>query len=303
MSQTTLLPDYLSIVQNTTLDFYNKSTNLLNAYSDFLAELNENIKFTKSQVTVDMLSSYALLFNELNATNFTVPNFSLSQGNVVPNGDKTMNDSFKLFFVEKYLSLSKQYRDRIDALIQNNSYFTNFSDDIGYITDLNAIVDNNVNPYFDIYNQQLIYQTNLPATVDKKITTNNLVILKTFSYYANALLKVNLQGLQEGNLNNNTAQTSHGTNLINDILYFNRALQNQQAFLTTIQGVLGDISSFILFFKELNPQDQDPQRKAVFAKYEITNLENLQLRVDYLKNNLNKVALSSKTVLGATPSQ
>lgn len=303
MSQTTLLPEYLGIIQNTTLDFYNKSTNLLDAYSDFLAELNENIKFTKGQVTVDMLVTYAALFNELNATNFTVENFILSNGNVIPSGEKTMNNSFKLYFIEKYLSLSKQYRDRIDALIQNNSYFTNFSDDIGYITDLNAIVDNNVSPYFDVYNQQLIYQTNLPATVDKKITTNNMVVLKTFSYYANALLKVNLQGLQEGSLNDYTATTSHGTNLINDIMYFKRAVANQQAFLTTIQDVLGDISSFILFFKDLNPQDQDPERQAVFAKYTITNLEGLQLKVDYLKNNLNKVALSSKTVLGVAPSQ
>lgn len=303
MSQTTLLPDYLSIVQNTTLDFYKQSTNLLDAYGNFLAELNENIKFTKGLVTVDMLSSYGMLFNELNATDFTVENFAVSNDSVVPSGAKTMDNSFKLFFVEKYLSLSKQYRDRIDKLIQNNNYFSNFSDDIGYITDLNAIVDNNVNPYFDIYNQQLIYQTNLPATIDKKITTDNLVVLKMFSYYANALLKVNLQGLQEGNLNDYTAKTSHGTNLINDILYFKRAVANQQVFLTTIQDVLGDISSFILFFKDLNPQDEDPERKAVLANYTITDLEGLELRVDYLKNNLNKLELSSKTVLGVTPSQ
>ena len=41
----TLLPQYLSIVQDTSLSFYNKSTNILDAVGSFLSEVNENIKF------------------------------------------------------------------------------------------------------------------------------------------------------------------------------------------------------------------------------------------------------------------
>ena len=61
----TLLPQYLSIVQDTSLSFYNKSTNILDAVGSFLSEVNENIKFNKSLVTVNMLSSYGILFDEL----------------------------------------------------------------------------------------------------------------------------------------------------------------------------------------------------------------------------------------------
>lgn len=303
MSKTNLLPEYISIVQNTSLDFYNKSTNLLTAIGDFLAELDENIKFNRSLVTVDMINSYANLYNELNNTDFTVTNYVLQNGNVVESGVKTMDNNFKLFFIEKYLSLSVKFKDRINAIAGNTNYLAPFSDDIGYITDTQAIMDNNVSPYFDVFSIQYAYQNNLPATTNKKVSRNELIISKTFTFYTDALLKVNLKGLQSGILSNNTARLPHGTNLITDILYYERALRNNQTFLSELQLLLGEISNFILFFKQLNPQDNDPQRKAVFVKYTITNLENLQLNVDIIKNNLNKVALSTKTVLAVNPSQ
>ena len=300
ISKTTLLPDYIGIVQNTSLDFYNKSTNLLEFIGSYLGQLEENIKFNRSLVTTNVLSSYGVLYNQLNTTNFTVQNYTINQqGNVVPQGEITFDNSFKLYFVEKYLSLSKQYRTIVNSYIENNEYFTNFSDDIGYITDIDSIMDNNVNPYFDIFNQQYLLQTNAPGTINSKITRDNLALLKTFTYYADPLMKQNLVGLQTGEVNNNTAKTSHGTNLITDILYYERAVANQQAFLNQIQIVLGNISDFIYFFKGLNPNDKDPDRYAFFFKYLITNMENLEVEVDVLKNNLNHLALSSKEVLGA----
>lgn len=303
MSKTTLLPQYLSIIQNTSLDFYNKSTNLLTAIENFLSELEENIKFNKSLVTTDMIASYAALYDELNKTDFTVPNYVINNGQVVESGVKTMDDNFKLYFIENYLSLSSKFKERITAITGSTNYLAPFSDDIGYITDVQSIMDNNVSPYFDIFSIQYAYQSNLPATVNKKVSRNEQIISKTFTFYTDGLMKTNLKGLQSGLLNNFTAKTPHGTNLITDILYYQRALANQQNFLTELQVILGEISNFILFFKDLNPQDNDPERKAIFLKYTITNLENLELNVDVLKNNLNKVALSSKTVLAVNPSQ
>lgn len=304
MSKTTLLPDYISVVQTTSLDFYNKSTNLLNAVGDYLAEINECIKFSKGLVTTNVLSAYGILFNELNNTDFTVENFKLQNGNIIPSGVKTMDNTFKLFFIEKYLSLSEQYKQKVNAIVSKTNYLAPFSDDIGYLTtDITTIIDNNVSPYFDTFNSKLPLQSNIPATLTKRITKDELILCKTFSYYTDALLKVNLQGLQSGTLNEFTAKLSHGSNLITDILYFRRAVLNQQAFLTELQIVLGDISSFIQFFKDLNPRDKNPEYKAIFSKYTITNLEDLELKVDLLKNNLNKIALSSKDVLSVTPSQ
>lgn len=297
-SKTTLLPDYLGIVQNTSLNFYNNSTTLLDSIGDFLAELEENIKFNKSLVTVNMLKSYGDLYNALNETDFTIENFKVQGSEVLPNGVKTLDNNFKLYFVEKYLSLSDEYKARVSTLINNNnSYFAPFSDDIGTIIDLQCIIDNNVNPYYDVYNQQNSLQTNFPASISKKVSKNEMIMSKTFSYYTDALLKLNLVGLQSGNLNEFTAKTSHGTNLVTDILYFRRAVINNQAFLTDLLTILGNMSDFILFFKNLNPQDKDSNRKAILSEYVITNLENSQIAVDLLKNNILQLQLSSKQVL------
>ena len=53
-----------------------------------------------------------------------------------------------------------------------------------------------------------------------------------------------------------------------------------------------------MFFKGFNPQDSNPERKAVCYKYTITNMEDLEISVDILKNNLKTIQLSSKFVLG-----
>jgi hypothetical protein len=299
-SKTTLLPEYISIVQNTSLDFYNKSTNLLTVIGKYATELDQNIKFNKSLVTTNVLSSYGVLYNELNKTDFTLPNYIIPDNQSLPTiqGTRELDNSFKLFFIEKYLSLSKQYKQRVDKFIQNNKYFKPFSDDIGIITDTTPIIDNNTSPYFDVFNQQTFYQTNLPASLLTKVSRNELVVTKTLSYYTDPMLKLNLVGLQEGDVNDNTAKTSHGTNLINDILYYQRAVKNQEAFLEELQVILGEISDFILFFKDLNPKDKDKNRFAILSKYTITNLEKMQVSVDVLKNNLKKIALSSRDVLG-----
>ena len=298
MSTTSLLPDYVGIVQDTSLNFYNTSTNLLNTLGSYLAEINENIKFNKSLVTTNVLSAYTVLYNELNSTNFTVANYEVLNGKVLETGVKPLDNQFILYFIEKYLSLSDSYKTVINQGITNNSYFAPFSDDIGCTIETQTILDDSTIPYFDIYTQEYLYPINIPTTLLNKVSPNEKLILKTFSFYTEPLLKNNLYGLQIGNLNDKTAQTSHGTNLINDVLYYKRAVNNHHDFMVTMQVTLNVIADFILFFEGLNPKDQDPARKAVFYKYTITNMENLQVQVDALKNVLGQTILSSSTVLG-----
>ena len=298
MSTTSLLPDYVGIVQDTSLNFYNTSTNLLNTLGSYLAEINENIKFNKSLVTTNVLSAYTVLYNELNSTNFNVANYEVLNGKVLETGVKPLDNQFILYFIEKYLSLSDSYKTVINQGITNNSYFAPFSDDIGCTIETQTILDDSTIPYFDIYTQEYLYPINIPTTLLNKVSPNEKLILKTFSFYTEPLLKNNLYGLQIGNLNDKTAQTSHGTNLINDVLYYKRAVNNHHDFMVTMQVTLNVIADFILFFEGLNPKDQDPARKAVFYKYTITNMENLQVQVDALKNVLGQTILSSSTVLG-----
>ena len=292
MSTISLLPDYVGIVQDTSLDFYNNSTNLLNTMGNYLAEINENIKFNKSLVTTNVLSAYTLLYN------FTVANYNIVNGQVTQSGVKPLDNQFVLYFVEKYLSLTESYKTTINKGITNNSYFAPFSDDIGCTIETSTILDDNTVPYFDIFTTNKFYPINIPTTLLNKVSLNEKLILKTFSFYTDPLLRQNLLGLQNGTLNDNTAQTSHGQNLINDVLYYKRAVNNHTAFMTEMHVVLNVIADFILFFESLNPRDQDPARKAVFYKYTITNMENLQVQVDALKNVLSQTILSSSAVLG-----
>ena len=289
----TLLPEYIGLVQATSINFYNNSTNILTAIDSYTAELQQNIRFNKSKVSADPIKSTGHLFNTLNETKFIVPNYS-KEG--LPIGVKPMDDIFKLNFIEKYQSFSKEYKEKIDAEISNNVYFTNFSDDIGFLSDKVSVMDCNVNPYYDIYSSQYFNPTNMPATGYTKLSNNELSTSIMFSYYTNPLLKRNLRGLQPtvkvlgvniNPVNNLTAKTAHGTNLVTDIIYYNRVQVYQLSLLTTLLTILGSISSFILFFKLINPKSGNTDNKSVFFKYTITDMEGLQLKVDASKNALN----------------
>jgi len=288
-----ILPDYISIIQATSVDFYNKTTNILDVTSDYLAELNENIEFDKAKLSPDMLKAYGNLFNVLNATNFIIPNYNTSGEEV---GMKKMDNYFIMYFIEKYLSLSKEYKARIDESIQNNTLFRPFSDDVGMISDTVSVFDNSVNPIFDVYGTLYFTQTNVPASILNKISNNELSVSKTFSFYADCLMKKNLSILQD-NVSQITATLPHGTNLVTDLYHYNRSVVNQIPILNVIRSVLGNLTSFIFFFKQLNPKDLDPERKAILFKYINTNMENAIINVDCLKNQLTKLEVSSQMVL------
>jgi len=244
-------------------------------------------------VTTNMLSAFGVLFNNLNGSDFNVVDYDTTGQ---PNGTKTLDDTFKLFFIEKYQALSDDYKNKINQLVTNNVYFVPFSDDIGYISDTVSVFDCNVNPYYDTYDANYFLPTNLPASLLNKVSNNELRILKTFSYYGDSLLKQNLSDIQH-NVGKNTANSAHGTNLVTDILYYDRIYVSQLSILSILKSILGNLSDFILFFKQINPKDQDPNRQAISFNYTITNLEGLQLKVDALKNNLNKVQQTTINVL------
>lgn len=291
--KTTILPDYVGVVQATSINFYNTSTSILDAISDYLAELNQCIEFEKAKVTPDYIKSLGDLYNTLNSTNFTIPNYT-PEGE--EEGVKQLDNNFKLYFIEQFQSLSDDYKERIDALISGNEYFINFSDDIGYLTDTASVFDNNVNPYFDTFNEIYFNQINIPASLINKVSNNEFKILKTFGYYADPLLKKNLAGLQY-DVDLYTAKTAHGDNLVTDVLYYNRMIVNQIGITNVIKSVLGNMSSFVFFFKQLNPKDLDPERKAIFYKFINTDLEGLSERLDLLQNKLKKVSFSSEQAL------
>jgi hypothetical protein len=289
----TLLPDYVNIVEATSISFYNSSTNILSAMGTYIAEINQCIEFAKANSSYDMLSSVGGLFATLNDANFTVPNFD-AFGN--PAGEKQLDDSFKLFFIEKYFAMSEQFQVRVQSAINNNVYFKQFSDDTGDIANTICVLDNNTSPYYDTYSKQYFLPVGISASLYNKISQNELKVLKTFSYYTDTLLKRGLSGLQV-DVNVNTAKTAHGTNLVTDILYYNRAIVNQLQILNLLKSVLGDLSDFISFFKQINPKDLDPNRKAILFKFTLTDMEHLQVKVDAFKDEIVKIEKSTMEIL------
>lgn len=289
----TLLPEYVGLVEATSINFYNTGTNILSALGTYIAEISQNIQFTSAISSYDMLSGAAVLFNDLNSSNFLVPDFD-QFGNST--GTKQLDDSFKLYFIEKFQNLSEQFQTRIQTAISNNVFFQTFSDVPGDIADTVSVIDNNTSPYYDVDSSQYFLPTNVPPALFGKLTVGEQKILKTFSYYGDALLKYNMAGLQ-ASVNQNTASTAHGDNLVTDILFYNRAVVYQLQILNLLKNVLGDLSNFIIFFKQLNPKDLDPNRRAILFKFTLTNMEQLQVRVDGLKEELSKIEVSSSRVL------
>ena len=291
--KTTLLPDYIDVIQATSIDYYNTGTSLMAAFSSYLAELNMCIDFEKSKTSINVLVSYSKLYDTLNSTNFTIPQFDITGKQTTT---KQVDDTFKLFFIEKYQSLSTQYKGLLSAMIPNNNLFTDFSDDVGIIADTTNILDNSTSPYYDIHQSKYFLLNSIPTTIFNKISKNELAILKTFSYKGDSLIRVSLSGLQ-ANVSKNTAKTAHGDNLVTDILFYDRMIVAQLPILDKLKLILGNIYDFISFFKQINPKDLDPERKAFFYKYTITNMENLQKNVDIMKNDLDVVKSSIADVL------
>lgn len=284
----TLLPEYIDVIQNTSISYYNTSTTLLNAFSSYLAELKLSIDFEKSKCSVNVLAEYGKLYNKLNTTNFTIPAYDIA-GNET--GTKEVDDIFKLFFVEKFQSLSDQYKRTVSSFIVDNNLFTNFSDDVGMICDTVCLLDNSTSPYYDIFQDQYFLLNSIPASLINKISKTELKLLKMSSYYTDTLLRYSLSSLQT-DVNKDTAKTSHGQNLVTDILFFDRMIVSQLGILDKLQIILGNIYDFISFFKQINPKDLDSERKAFFYKYTITNMEGLAKNVDIFKNDLDIVKKS-----------
>jgi hypothetical protein len=290
--KTTLLPDYIDVIQNTSIQYYNNTTTILSAFSNYIAELKLSIDFERAKTSTNVLSEYGKIYNLLNSTNFIVPQYDNTG---TPISTKKIDDTFKLFFIEKYQSLSEQYKTIVSSIIQNNNLFVDFSDDVGIIGDTTCILDNNTSPYYDVYQDNYFILNSIPTTILNKISKPELSILKSASYTTDSLLRYSLSGIV--NNTKDTATTPHGNNLVTDILYFDRINYYQLDILDKLQLVLGNLYEFISFFKQLNPKDLDPERKSIFYKYTITNMEGISKNVDILKNDLNIVKNTIKQTL------
>lgn len=273
----TLLPDYIDIVQQPSVDFYRTATDLLSTFNDYLGELNTSIEFEESKVLPDVIQSTSLLYRQLNDSDFKI----------IFNGEQYEFDNiFKLFYIEKFQTLTDNIKRLLTiSFADNNIYFNNYSDDTGNITNDTSVVDNNTSPYFDKFDTTYNFPNSVPASLYNKISNNELQTSINFNLKTDALLKLSLRGLQ-GNVNANTAKTAHGENLVTDNLYVDRLLLFKDPINSQIKNVIGNMADFIQFFKNVNYRDQDSERSSFLFDY-TASIEGASAQIDILKNKLN----------------
>jgi len=273
----TLLPDYIDIVQQPSVDFYRTATDLLSTFNDYLGELNTSIEFEESKVSPDVIQSTSLLYRQLNDSDFKI----------IFNGEQYEFDNiFKLFYIEKFQTLTDNIKRLLTiSFADNNIYFNNYSDDTGNITNDTSVVDNNTSPYFDKFDTTYNFPNSVPASLYNKISNNELQTSINFNLKTDALLKLSLRGLQS-NVNASTAKTAHGENLVTDNLYVDRLLLFKDPINSQIKNVIGNMADFIQFFKNVNYRDQDSERSSFLFDY-TASIEGASAQIDILKNKLN----------------
>lgn len=279
-NKVTLLPEYIDITQQPSVEFYQNATNLMDAFSAYTGELSISIDFEKSKVASDVITSTSDLYKKLNDTGFKIES-----------GETTykFDNIFKLFYIEKFQSLSSSLKALITASFSgSNIFFNNYSDDTGNISNITSIVDNNTSPYFDVDDNMFNAPNSVAASLYNKISKNELTTSVTMSILTDSLLKTNIKGLQN-NVTLDTAKTAHGENLITDNLYIDRVGSYSDIVNSQLKGIIGDMADFIQFFKNVNYRDQDTNRQSIFVKYK-RDIEHTEVEVDMLRNKLDKSA-------------
>ncbi len=277
-NEVTLLPEYIDVVQQPSIEFYRSATNLLSAFNDYLGQLDTSIQFEKSKVAADVIESTSLLYIKLNGDDFKIT-FD----------DKVyeFDNIFKLFYIEKFQTLTDDIKSLITSnLTADNIYFNNYSDDTGNITDVNSVIDNNTSPYFDTFDTAYNYPNGIPASVFNKVSKRELQTSINLNTKTDALLKLSLSDLQDSVVAN-TAKTSHGENLVTDNLYVDRLYIFKDPINSQLKNIIGNMADFIQFFKNVNFRDQDASRSSVHLKY-TTNVEGVSAKIDILRNKLNQ---------------
>jgi|VirMetMinimDraft_7_1064189.scaffolds.fasta_scaffold04803_5 hypothetical protein len=267
-NQISTTPQYIGMVQQTSVDFYEANNSLFESFQDFLDELGTCIELEKAKSSEGIAQSISNVYIELN--NSKLDNY---------------NEQFQLYFIEKYQSLVTSVKDFIaDSLGTGNVYLIAFSDDIGNIVNQTSIVDNSTSPFFDTYDTSFNYPNALPASLYNKVSQTQLDNNIRLSVYTDALMKTNLAGLQSAT-DVNVAKTAHGDNLVNDSLYIDRLFLLKDPVNAKIKTLLKNMADFINFFKEVNWQDRDVERVSVDLAY-TTTIEGVSTTLDMLKNKI-----------------
>lgn len=284
----TTLPDYLDTIILQEVDFYKENTNLMDVFGNYLEELQFNIDYEKSKSTNSFLITVTQLYKKLNDDDFKI-------------GNKQIDIINKNYYMEKYQSLFTKFKKSIENIISEgeNIYFKNYSDDVGMLVDSTCVMDTAISPFYDkFYEDQTTIPLSLPSTLFNKVTTDNKILQQTFSLMVDSLMKVNLNGIVEGNDNVYINETPHGKNLASDYRYYNRLFLYKEPIRQSINIILKGLGEYIYFIKTLNKRNDNIDTSKLFA-FQI-DIEEKVHQLDILRNSLGVSGNVAVTTLSST---
>jgi hypothetical protein len=277
--QTSLLPAYVDTVVLPTTEYYRSASNMLDIFSKYIDALDSSIAFETKKCDPKAIQATAELYKQLNDERFEL-----------------FDNNFKNHFIEKFNSLSSALQQSIQTIIgSSNQYFTEYSDDIGLLTEHTTVFDNSLSPFFDIFSEESPVVMNTPVTLFNKTTNHNKLLQVKMSLHLDALMKQNLQGIN-GSVTKTDSTTSHGKNHVVDYQYYERLFDFKDETKKGLISALKEMGEFIFYIKNVNIRENENVAKLIPVTLDV---EGITTQVDMFLNKIESGAPTMNDSLSA----
>lgn len=227
------------------------------------------------------------------------------QSNPQPDASYGMNKMsawFKLWWIEKF-NTSHQVvkRDLKEALGEGNIYFTNFSESVGQLKNIQTYYDNCTLPIWDTEFSMGIPTTD-PGIARYCMKQEALTFSKNLSYHTNKLYRENMKMMME-DASKDILETgpvmygggmSHGSNLVTDKSYINKVVGALTIIHLTLQTHLLGLYDVLNLLSDRENYMVVNKPKEILIK-----VEEFTTSVDRLKRRIQ--SYSKQNNLGPTP--
>lgn len=260
-------------------DFYQKASNFLSTIQNYTSELEASIKFNKSKVQNDPITSQADFFSDMDSKM------------------KSMQPQFAAYWINAFNTSLDAVRNEVRTKLGDGTFYRPFSDSIGSIARIENYFDDTTQLVSDIQGSQMMTPLRYGSSLSNKIHPAMLLLHGEMSKKTNLVFRKNLQNIQP---KVSSSTKAHGDNLVPDTEHFKRMKGIISQLTQKIQSEYKELYNVIDFYCKYNPRASANNIQYV-PNYNITvNVEGNPINQDILFNQLQDTqsALTSKKVLG-----
>ena len=223
-------------------DFYSLYTN----YEDYLVYgldlLSPYLEYNKSNVIFDPIESKSLIYEELDQT----PSLML------PGPGLKQDISFQAMS-EVQFRFDEKLGDKI-------KFFTEISDSIGLLRNVNFMEDDSVLPIWDIdfnvssdsFEDKLIPES-VASSVVNKLSPDMQIMIKQMSLYNTNVYRHNMFAIND---DISSSEEAHGSNLVADYFHYDRMYKLAKEELEADLALyFNEVYQLILWYENYNPQN------------------------------------------------